>query len=291
VPAGHGSDDPRRAAEPLLSLAHLTVLDAHPLELIDAAAAAGFAAVGLRIVPPMPTDAIVPVIGDAALIRRLNDRLRDTGLRVLDIEAIWLGPQTEVAALEPALATGRQLGARCVLAVGNDPEASRVVDNFARLAELAAGFELAVGLEFIPYCCTATLGEARRIIAAAAQPNTGVLLDALHLVRSGGSAAELELPGAAPILYSQICDARGPRPATIEALRREARAGRYYPGEGELPLAQILRALPAQLPIAVEAPCAEYAALPVAERARRCAAATGAFLESCRIPGADPSAR
>jgi hypothetical protein len=34
-----------------LSLAHMTVLDAHPLELIDAAAAGGFDYIGLRIVP------------------------------------------------------------------------------------------------------------------------------------------------------------------------------------------------------------------------------------------------
>jgi hypothetical protein len=53
----------------LLSLAHLTVLDAGPLELIDAAAAGGFDAIGLRIVPPLVGETIVPVVGDAALQR------------------------------------------------------------------------------------------------------------------------------------------------------------------------------------------------------------------------------
>ncbi|MCA1646004.1 MAG: hypothetical protein LC797_11255 [Chloroflexi bacterium] len=37
-----------------LSLAHLTVLDATPLQLIDGAAAGGFELIGLRIVPPTP---------------------------------------------------------------------------------------------------------------------------------------------------------------------------------------------------------------------------------------------
>jgi hypothetical protein len=41
-----------------LSLAHLTVLDAHPLELIDAAAAGGFNSVELRIVAPCPPIAL-----------------------------------------------------------------------------------------------------------------------------------------------------------------------------------------------------------------------------------------
>ena len=43
-----------------LSLAHLTVLDAHPLELVAAAVAGGFDAMGLRIVPPTPAHAVVP---------------------------------------------------------------------------------------------------------------------------------------------------------------------------------------------------------------------------------------
>jgi hypothetical protein len=63
-----------------LSLAHLIVLDAHPLELIDAAAAGGFNSVGLRIVAPMPTDRMVPVIGDEAPTRQIERMLADTGI-------------------------------------------------------------------------------------------------------------------------------------------------------------------------------------------------------------------
>ena len=69
-----------------LSLAHLTVLDADPLTLIDTAAAGRFDAIGLRIVPPMPTDQIVPVIGNERLIGEIEQRLDATGVRILDIE-------------------------------------------------------------------------------------------------------------------------------------------------------------------------------------------------------------
>ncbi len=41
-------------------------------------------------------------------------------------------------------------------------------------------------------------------------------------------------------------------------------------------------ALPEGLPIGVEAPCAQDAALPIAERARRCGEATHRFLEQYR---------
>jgi hypothetical protein len=77
-------------AHPRLSLAHLTVVDAHPLELIDAAVAGGFDAIGLRIVAPMRTDTIVPVIGDADLIRQIGARLGDMGIEI-DHESWCLG--------------------------------------------------------------------------------------------------------------------------------------------------------------------------------------------------------
>src|SRR5262245_44052266 len=105
----------------------------------------------------MRTDTIVPVIDDEDLIRRIQARLADAGIEILDVEAIWLGPDSDVERLEPALAVAERLGARNVLVVGNDPDTARVTDNFARLAELAARHRLKVGLEFIPYCHTATL--------------------------------------------------------------------------------------------------------------------------------------
>ena len=81
-----------------------------------------------------------------------------------------------------------------------------------------------------------------------------------------------ELAGLDPALlsYLQICDAPLSPPRGLRAtdpLPRgqhadagddavlEARARRLLPGEGELPLAEMLRALPSGLPVSVEAPC------------------------------------
>jgi len=226
----------------------------------------------------MRTDTIVPVIGDEDLIRHFERRLADTGIEVLDVEAIWLGPDSDVAALEPALAVGQRLGARNVLVVGNDPDTARVTDNFAKLAELAEHYQLKLGLEFIPYCQTSTLQQAQAVVKSSGHSNAGILVDALHLIRSGGSAGDLRKIEPASILYGQICDARAERPRTPEALRHEARGARLYPGEGHLPLGKILEALPRGLPLGVEAPCAEYAHLPAVERARICGDATRRFL-------------
>src|SRR6202041_1806041 len=101
----------------LVSLAHLTVLDADPLALIDAAAAGGFDAVGLRIRPAMAARELTVGGGAPGPQRRIRQRLVETGLKILDVEAIWLRPETRIEALKPALGTGAELGAKYVLTI------------------------------------------------------------------------------------------------------------------------------------------------------------------------------
>ncbi|HEX5776856.1 MAG TPA: hypothetical protein VFX95_09280, partial [Caulobacteraceae bacterium] len=71
--------------------------------------------------------------------------------------------------------------------------------------------------------------------------------------------------------YAQICDAGPdmPAPRDTPALIREARTGRLLPGEGVLPLKDLVAALPANVPLAIEAPCRATTDLPALERARR----------------------
>jgi sugar phosphate isomerase/epimerase len=268
-----------------ISLAHLTVVDATPLELIDAAKAGGFDSIGLRIVAPMPTDRIVPVVGDEAMIRSIENRLAETGIDILDVEAIWLTADSDVSSYAQVFETGARLGAAHVLVVGNDPDEGRVIENFARLAALARPFGLKAMLEFIPYCQTRTVEAAHRVVSQAAQPNAGVLVDALHLSRSGGSPADLRVLDPTWLSYGQICDARKSPPVTRDRLRMEARTDRFYPGRGGLPLTELLDALPAGIPLGVEAPCVEYSHLAPVERGRLCGEMTRAFLDAYQHRG------
>ena len=70
---------------PFLSLAHFTVVEADPITLIEAAQAGGYDAIGLRIVPPFPTDHVFPVIGNPNLARSIKRRLMEIFERQLDI--------------------------------------------------------------------------------------------------------------------------------------------------------------------------------------------------------------
>ena len=256
-----------------ISLAHLTLLDATPLELIDAAAAAGFSHVGLRIVPPVPDPAWPCIVGDVRAERAIKQRLSDAGVELLDVEAFWLGPETRVQDWEAALALGARLGARYLVVICDDPDPARAIDNFAKLCALAGGLGLKPALEFIPYTHVTRLADALQIVQSAGAPNAGLLIDLLHLSRSGGTTAQLGSVPAELVHFAHVCDAPAAIPPTTDALRREARGDRLYPGEGALPVRDFLAALPGGVPVAIEAPNVRHAHLTFAERAQRARAA------------------
>jgi sugar phosphate isomerase/epimerase len=262
---------------PKLSLAHLTVLAAKPIELIEVAERAGFDAVGLRIVPPLPGDTITPVVGDIPLQREIKHRLSQTGISIMDVEAIWLMPDSSVEGLKPALEVGAELGAKNVLIVGNDPDRARLIDRFGALCKACAAFGLRPMLEFIPYSQIKSLAEAHGVLLAAGATNAGILVDALHLSRSGGSPADISNSAQDRFSYVHLCDAAAALPAA-DQLRKEARGERLYPGEGGLWLEDFVRAFPDGTPLAIEAPTVRHAHLSLAARAELAARLTRELL-------------
>jgi sugar phosphate isomerase/epimerase len=274
-----GSPNTNRRSNPRpISLAHLTVLDADPVALIDAGVAGGFDAIGLRVVAPLAGDKIVPVVGDRDLQRRIKRRLSETGLRILDIEAVWLQPGSTVDALRPALEVGAELGAKYVLTVGFDGDANRLSDNFGAFCAAAHQCGLRTMLEFIPYATIASLKQAHDLLLAVAPADAGLLVDALHLSRSGGHPRDIGKYDASLFSYIHLCDAKAVIPPA-EQIRPEARGGRFFPGEGELWLAEFVAAFPPGTPAGIEAPVGNLAALPILERARRAGDATRRFLD------------
>ena len=263
---------------PILSLHHLTMIDAHPLQLIDAAAAGGFNHCGIRLVAPRPGDPLIDIAGDVAAVREVGRRLKDTGIRLLDIEAIWLGPATDIETLRRPLAAGAELGARYVLAVGYDDDRFRLTENFGRLCDLAAQHGMTVMLEFITYCSIRTLGEARALVEESGRRNAGVLIDTLQFFRSGARPGDLDAVPPDLLHYMQLCDAPRDGPTSIDARRHEARTDRRLPGAGELPLDELLRHLPANIPISLEAPTAALRGRRYAEQGRIAGEAMRTFL-------------
>jgi sugar phosphate isomerase/epimerase len=268
-----------------LSLANLSVADAGPLELLDAAAAAGFDSVNMWLVPPPAMAAFTlkcgvtePVVGDAALIRAINRRIAESGVEVFEASCGWLSADFASSAIEPVLDTMAQIGTHRVSLVAWDADRARLVANLAALCSRAATFDIAVTLEFMPYSAVRTVADAASVLAAVDASNLDVLVDALHLARSGGTPADLRVLKPHQIGVLQLCDAPALGPPQAQ-LRDESVNRRLYPGEGELPLDELLAAVPADIVIELEIPCAEHAAASIAERALFCADRSRAFLE------------
>jgi sugar phosphate isomerase/epimerase len=99
--------------------------------------------------------------------------------------------------------------------------------------------------------------------------NASVLIDALHFSRSGGVPSDIAGIDGSLLRYAQICDAAAIIPGERSDLIREARSGRLLPGEGALPLRELVAVLPATIPLSIEAPVRATAGLPPLERARR----------------------
>ena len=266
-----------------ISLAALTVLDAGPAGQIRAAAAAGFDAVGLRLNPLLPTDPAV--VGNGAAESEVKDLLSETGLGVLEIGVFPIRRDMDVARLKPIMDFSAAIGAKYVVCPVEDDDEPRRVETFSRLCELARTVGLRALVEFNPYSACPGLARALELVASARQPNAALCVDAFHLSRSGGHPDDLNAvePSLLPIVH--FCDAR-PLPMaqrSIDEVRRESRTARLLPGDGSLPLADLLSALPKDVAISVEAPTAENARLAPAERARRALAATRRVLQT--LPG------
>jgi sugar phosphate isomerase/epimerase len=263
-----------------LSLSALTVLELSPSQMVECAAEAGYGFVGLRLLPATDHEVRHDIIGTTPLKRETLACLRDTGVKVLDVEILRLKPDTDVAAYKPMLDTAAELGARYVLVAGNDPDEARTAEHLAQLCDLAAPLGLSPSLEPMPWTEVKDITQGARIVKAAARRNTGLIVDPIHFDRAGSSTDALRALPREYFGYVQFCDAPAERPADLDTLLYQARCERLIPGEGGLDLGGILRALPDHLPISIEVPTQRWAqTAPAVERARKLREATLAVLE------------
>ncbi len=269
---------------PPVGIGHLTMLDVAPPDLVAVAHEARFDAVGIRVATASPVEEAWPMQPGSPMLRETRRRLDDTGLRALDVEIIRMTPATDPAGYGALFEAGAELGASFVNVLADDPDFARARDNFAVLAAEAGHFGLRPVLEAMIYTRVRNLDDACRIVG---RSGGGVTVDPLHLRRFGGIPAQLRTIDRALLLYYQLCDAPLAPPTGLPRPRRlargqsldiddmalEARAARLLPGDGELPLAEIVAAMPPDIPVSVEAPnqlmFEELGALEFARRARR----------------------
>ena len=253
----------------------LTAPTHDPFESLAIARAAGYAGVGLRLSDPLSGQAATPHVHDRAARRDFCRALADTGLVVAEIEARILSRGNGRLIAPEVLEAAAELGNPLLIAVADQagtitlPE---LLARFAALAEEAAAFGLTVGFEPIAHRACGNWDEAHSIVAGV--ENAALVLDALHLHRMGVTPEALARVAPNRLRVFHLCDAPD-IPDDLAGHIDHSAHNRLLPGEGVLPLAGYLAALPEGLPISLEIPMQRLAeSLTLRERAARAITAT-----------------
>jgi len=264
------------------SLAYLSSHRCTPPEAIRVAAAGGYAHVGLRLWPNAPGAPQQQLLGLPQVLRETQAAQKDTGVGVLDLEIIRIGPDFDPHTWDALYDAGAALQARAILVAGDDPDTSRLSAHYARLCEVMQPYGLTADLEFMPWTAVPNARSALEVIRQAGHPaNAGILVDALHVGRSRTTLDDIRALPRSLLHYAQICDAEAGTHFSTEAMIHTARCERLLPGEGSIDLHGLFAALPADLPISVEVVnfAREASATPLAW-AQTCLAASRALLET-----------
>jgi sugar phosphate isomerase/epimerase len=265
-------------------------------EFIDAAERAGFRRITVR--PYTFVQALEDGWTEAALQRRLAD----AGIVVTMIDALTIAlpgtpsprdldagvrarlppdvfdPPDEATCLRAATALGASI-VNVVHYMGPPVPVDMLAVAVGGICRRAAPLGLRICLEFFPGSGIPDLPFALSVVEACGEANAAVLLDVFHLDRSGGTVDDVRRLPQGAIAGIQLSDRTPPPPGTAHV----PLSGRQLPGEGRLPLRELVGAALANNPLAtldIEVLNDELRDLPSGERAVRLADAVTAWRAS-----------
>jgi sugar phosphate isomerase/epimerase len=249
-----------------LELCCMTVRQASLPELIDLAGQQGFGSV-------TATPFLIERAG--VDLDELRQRSLDSGVVIGYIDGLCspLPGTPEGVTEERCFALAEGLGAPAVNVVhfgGRAVPFDQMADVLGGVAARAARHDLQILLEFLPGTGIPDLSVALALVRSVGRDNLRVMLDTWHLARTGGGPDDLVGDAATLIGGLQVSD----RCRVQDSQPYVSMSGRYLPGEGELPLLELVRPVVAahpDLPIGVEVINDELRALP-AEHAASAAA-------------------
>jgi sugar phosphate isomerase/epimerase len=257
------------------------------IERCEAAAAAGFAGLGLH------ADDLPRTIAAGVDVAEMRDVLRINGLKVVEIEFLggWAFPADASDLIAPTLAgieaVADAFGGRSVSAgefrgdvpLDTDQALTTAAAALRANADRLATHGLLVALESFPWSAITNTSIAIDLLRRADAPNAGLLIDVWHFFNGGGRLDQLTDLPTAGITAVQLNDG----PLVHQDFLQHARTQRQLPGHGELDVVGLIRAVQRTGytgPYCVEANTPEFRNLPVGEAARRAADTATAALRA-----------
>lgn len=194
-------------------------------ELVAAAAQAGFRGVGLDWFSLRDAES------RGVELTSLTRLVSDLGLVWTDLAA--LGLDTDESKDDRI---SRSMARRCdALAIPvcalvvSVPASEAAYRRVATCAEIFNSSGIRVALEFLPYSGIRSLAEARDVCSRVGYDACGLMIDTLHLMRSGGTPEDVAALSATEIACVQVADGPAHPPADLVD---ESRNGRLLPGAG-----------------------------------------------------------
>jgi sugar phosphate isomerase/epimerase len=273
-----------------LGLEMLTLLGMPPVEFIRLAADLGCAEVstGLAGLPltlfgitdyaPYPMWSLKD---DPALRREMKAAMRDTGVRIGLGEGFRAAPDFDAAATEADIDIMAELGAKRINAICMDEDmvanSKAAGDQLGLIADMATARGMQFTMEFFPPSGITTLERALALVDYIGRDKAKVLIDTMHFLRTGGTVAQIAALDPALIGYCQLADSRSGPPD--DSYFSMAMFARDVPGEGQLPLRELIATLPKDVTISLEVPRLDdlRGGLSPRDHAARCVAAARAL--------------
>lgn len=264
-----------------LGIEFLSVFGLPPVEFVHLAADLGCRHIssGLTSYPYDPPNYPPFSPRDEPRLRReMTAAMRDRGVSIALGEGMTVRSGADIRDRSRDLEIMAELGIRRVNTVSVDPDLNRSIEQFGLLGEMAASFGMETTMEPGPGLTIPDLPAALDAVRQVGRPDFRLLIDVMHVIRSGSGPTDIAALDPAVVGYVQLSDA--PLVPVVPDYAQEAMFERMVPGTGELPLPEVLAALPGDLVIGLEVPLRSQAQAGVGphERLGRCVAAARELL-------------
>jgi sugar phosphate isomerase/epimerase len=245
----------REARMDRLGIEFLSVFNLPPVEFVGVAADLGckYISLCLESLPYNPHNyPRYSLKTDAALRRETIAAMRDRGVAISLGEGFLITPKVDAQTYKADLDIMCALGVKRINMVSADPDLARTLDQFAILVEMADAAGVATTTEPVPAMTIGSLTTGLAALRHVNNPNFRLLIDTMHTIRSGSTAADIAALDPNLVGYAQLCDV--PLVAKNPSYLDEAMYERLPPGQGELPLRDLLKALPHDIVVSLEIP-------------------------------------